>query len=66
MAGKIKELIDALIRQRCKGNESVAATTRTKLLLKGIDPGKYTALSEDDPEIIARVRAIAKEMNITL
>jgi hypothetical protein len=39
MAGKIKKLIDSLIEQRSQGSASIATTTRTKLLLKGIDEG---------------------------
>ena len=37
MAGKVKMLIDSLIEQRSQGNEAIASTTRTKLLLKGVN-----------------------------
>jgi hypothetical protein len=66
MSGKIKVLIDKLINERAQGNESVAITTRTKLLLKGIDTKKYTPASEDDPDVIAKIVKIAQEMNISL
>jgi hypothetical protein len=66
MVGKIKKLIDTLIERRSQGNPSIASTTRTKLLLKGIDSNKYTEKSDDDPEVIASVMQIADEMGINL
>ena len=62
MAGKIKLLIDNLVEQRAQGNPSLESTTRTKLLLKGIDGTKYTASSDDDPAIIEnRIAVYNKE-----
>ena len=66
MAGKIKLLIDNLVEQRAHGNQSLESTTRTKLLLKGIEFSKYTTSSDDDPEVIAKIRQIAKDMDIQL
>lgn len=66
MAGKIKVLIDNLIEQRAKGNPSLESTTRTKLLLKGVDGAKYTASSDDDPAVIEKIRQIAKDMGVQL
>lgn len=66
MAGKIKKMIDNLIQIRSGGSESLASTTRTKLLLKGIDSKKYTDQSEDDPAIIKTIEQIADEMGIKL
>jgi hypothetical protein len=66
MTGKIKLLIDNLIEVRSQGNPSIASTTRTKLLLKGIDLRSYSSSSEDDPEIIAKIKQVAQEMNIQL
>ncbi len=66
MAGKIRQLIDNLITERAQGNPSLESTTRTKLLLKGIDSGKFSSSSDDDPEIIEKIRQIAKDMNIDL
>jgi hypothetical protein len=31
-------------------------------MLKGIDPGKFTATSDDDPAIIAKLEAVMKEL----
>lgn len=66
MAGKIKQLIDTLIEKRAQGNPSIASTTRTKLLLKGIDSNKFNEKSEDDPAIIASIIKIADEMGTNL
>ncbi|MEA4908469.1 MAG: hypothetical protein GYA17_10265 [Chloroflexi bacterium] len=64
MAGKIKLMIDAIISQRAKGNPVVESTTRTKLLLKGINPDDYTASSADDPAVIEKVRRIAADFSV--
>ena len=66
MAGKIKQLIDKMIELRAQGNPSLESTTRTKLLLKGVDTRKYTSSSGDDPEVITKIKLIAQEMNIQL
>lgn len=65
MAGQVKSMIDRIIEQRSKGNPVLVATTTTKLILKGIDPASYSASSADDPVIIARLRELAVELNVT-
>ena len=62
MAGKIKQMIDAIISQRTKDNPMMAGVIKTKLILKGIDPGKFTAQSPDDPAIIGKLEALIKEI----
>ena len=66
MPGKIYDMITMIIDERSKGNSNVASTTRTKLLLKGIDPSKYTRESDDDPVMIDKIRKCAQEMGINL
>ena len=66
MAGQIKQLIDTIIRERSKGSSTVAMTTKTKMILKGVDPDTFNAGSPDDPKVIARVREIAREFGIAL
>jgi hypothetical protein len=66
VAGKIKQTIDKIIEERSRGNEVIRNTTRTKLIIKGINPNKYTAESEDNPEILTRLQQIANEMSIKL
>ncbi len=62
MAGKIKKMIDTIIEQRTKDNPMMAGVIKTKLALKGIDPSKYSAQSEDDPVIIGKLEAFLKEI----
>jgi hypothetical protein len=64
--GKIKQAIDKIVAERSKGSETIAATTRTKLILKGIKINAYNQSSEDSPEVLAKVFEIAKEMGVQL
>jgi hypothetical protein len=66
MPGKIKGMIDKIIAERAKGNITLINTTRTKLVLKGIDPDKFNAQSADDPAIMSKLQTLAQEMGITL
>lgn len=66
MAGQIKTMIDSIIQQRSKGDPLLERTTKTKLLLKGINPTRYTSESEDDPEVIEKLRRFADEMGCKL
>ncbi len=60
MAGRIRQLIDEIIRERAGTNEVITKITKTRLLLKGIDSDIFTAESDDDPVIIARLEEYAK------
>jgi hypothetical protein len=62
MAGKIKQMIDSIINQRAKDNPMLVGVIKSKLMLKGIDPNKFTAASDDDPAIIAKLESVMKEM----
>jgi hypothetical protein len=66
LAGKIKQAIDQIISERSKGNPTIATITKTKLVLKGIDPNRYSLTSEDDPAVIAKLKALAAELGISL
>jgi hypothetical protein len=66
MAGKIKRIINEIISQRSNGNPTFILTTKTKLVLKGINPDKFTASSEDDPAMIQKVLAVARDMGVKL
>ena len=66
MAGKIKIMIDKIISERAKGNATLAATTKTKLILKGIVPEKFGLTSPDDPAVIKKLQELALELKITL
>ncbi|MEA3221984.1 MAG: hypothetical protein U9P49_02305 [Thermodesulfobacteriota bacterium] len=66
MAGKIKTMIDAIIDQRGKGIETLIATTKTKLILKGIKLDNYDANSEDDLGVVEKLREIANDLNVAI
>ena len=61
MAGKIKQMIDSIIDQRAKGNSMLEGVIKTKLMLKGIDPKKYTLQSDDDPAVLGKLEALMKD-----
>ncbi len=66
MAGQIAKMINSIIEQRAKGNDTIATITKAKLILKGIDPGKFDASSPDDPEIITKLKNLALDLNVTI
>jgi hypothetical protein len=66
MAGKIKQIIDAIIQQRAKGNPAIASTTHIKLIMKGINPDKFDQSSADDPAVIAKLQQLVQELGLKI
>lgn len=66
MAGKIKAMCNTILEKRAGGNPKIEKITKTKLILKGVNPDQYTASSADDPAIIAKLTEIAKELGVAL
>jgi len=66
VAGKIKQMIDLIVDKRSNGNPAIAKVTKTKLVLKGVNPDNYTSTSEDDAQIMLKVRQIAAELGVAL
>jgi hypothetical protein len=66
MAGQLKHMIDRVITERARGNPTLAVTTRTKLMLKGIHVDDFTETSPDDPAMMQRVRVAAGELGVAL
>lgn len=66
MAGQIRRMIDVIIETRSGGNAALVNTTRTKLILKGINPDKFGAADADDPVILEKVRGIAQELGVAV
>jgi hypothetical protein len=64
MAGKIKKMIDIIILENAKGNETLINLTKAKLTLKGINPKKFDVNTEDNPEIIEKLKIVANDMGI--
>jgi hypothetical protein len=65
MPGKIKAMIEAIVAERSQGSITLISTTRTKLLLKGINISSFTDTSPDDPAVITKLKEIAKELGVT-
>ena len=66
MAGQIKRVIDVIIERRAKGNPTLVLTTRTKLVLKGVNPDRFTESSPDDPAVMTKLSAIAADLGVRL
>ncbi|NPV87897.1 MAG: hypothetical protein HPY45_18010 [Anaerolineae bacterium] len=66
MIGKIHQLTTYIIAQRSKGNATLAATTKAKLIVKGINPDNYNENSPDDEEIIEKLLEFAEENGIEI
>lgn len=64
MFGTAKVLIESIIFNRAKGDEMVAAMTRTKLALKGVNCAKYKGDTPDDPKVIERLMGVARDFGI--
>jgi hypothetical protein len=62
MAGKIKEMIDFVLKQRAAGNPMLEKIIKTKMILKGITPSKFTSESEDNPEILQQLEGMSMEL----
>jgi hypothetical protein len=65
MAGRIKQQLDTILSERTQGSLLLLKTLKTKLILKGINPDKYTEESEDDPVIIAKLDQVILDFNQT-
>ncbi len=62
MAGRIKQLIDHIISQRAQNNPMLERVIKTKLILKGINPNKYTLQSNDDPVILEKLEKMMADL----
>jgi hypothetical protein len=62
MAGKIREMIDFVLKQRAAGNSMLEKIIKTKMILKGINPNKFTHLSDDDPAVLQQLEGMSMEL----
>ena len=62
MAGRIKEMIDFVLKQRAAGNSMLEKIIKTKMILKGINPSKFTPESDDDPEVLQQLEGMSMEL----
>lgn len=65
MAGQIRHIIDNIIEERSKGNPAIKEMTIAKLILKGLNPGKFDENSPDDAVVIEKLLNIARQLNVT-
>ncbi len=65
MAGQIRRALDSIISRRAHGDPTLVTTTKTKILLKGVDPDRFDAHSPDDPVVLAKVQAIARDLGVS-
>lgn len=66
MSSRIKSIIDIIIQKRSNGDPLIAEMTKTKMIMKGINPDSYSSSSKDDPEVIEKLLKLAKELNINV
>ena len=59
MTGKVKNLIDELIRVR--GGRLVEPFVRAHLMMKGIDPDAFGENDRDDPDAVAALERMIAE-----
>jgi hypothetical protein len=64
MAGKIKRKIDEIIVAVAKDNQTLKNITKTKLVLKGLNPDRFDAQSPDDPVILEKLKLFAIEFGV--
>jgi hypothetical protein len=57
-------MIDQIIEGRSRGNQTIATTTRTKLMLKGVHPDRFTTDTPDDPAVISKLQQIAGDFGV--
>jgi hypothetical protein len=62
MAGKIREMIDYVLRQRAAGNPMLEKIIKTKMILKGINPNRFTLQSDDDPAVLEQLEGMSMEL----
>ena len=62
--GRIKAILDRILRQRSAEGPGRARALRTKLLLRGIDPETFTERTPDDPAVLRQVQEIAHRLGL--
>ena len=58
VAGTIKQLIDQLVELRTSNNPSLVHFVRAQLMMRGINPDRYTTTSPDDPKIVEQLHTM--------
>ena len=66
MAGRVSRILDKIIEKRSGGNQTLVMSTKTKLILKGLNPDKFGPGTPDDPTILKKAEALAHHLGITV
>ena len=63
-AGNIKKIIDAIVVRKGRGEPLLIISIKNKLVLKGINPAKYTSETIDDPVVLRKLQELINEIGI--
>jgi hypothetical protein len=66
VAGTVKRVLDAVIAARGQNNPTFTEATRAKLILRGMNPAKFSETTPDDPVQVARARQLAAEFGVNV
>ena len=66
MAGRAKRQLDQIVGAVSKGDATLSITIKTKLILKGLDPERFTAATPDDPAILDKIKKVAAEFGVSV
>jgi len=55
-------MIDSVIQQRAAGNPMLEKILKTKMILKGVNPNKFTLESDDDPVVLEKLERMLREL----
>ncbi|MGD8778805.1 MAG: hypothetical protein PVH88_07565 [Ignavibacteria bacterium] len=66
MAGKINKVCNEIITKVSGGNPTLVNVTRTKLILKGVNPDRYDEKSDDDSAVLEKLKGIANEFKLNI
>lgn len=66
MKGEIKRIIDLIISTRSRGDPVLASLTRTKLILEGFNPSRYSPDLDDDISRLERLKQLAKNYEVDI
>ncbi len=66
LAGQIYNMIQKIVTERSRGNQVIANSVRTKIILKGIAIDKYTPTSPDDFAVMQKLREVAKKYGLII
>ncbi len=64
MSGRIKQIINQILDKKSNGSDLIKLTLKTKFVLKGIDPDKYSEVSSDDPAVLEKLKSVAQDFDV--